>query len=170
MRAAKVIITSDLPVKSNGMPYATGRADDPAIAVWWAQVKADGDSKERVMACDRYLTPGENLQAIHKSIQALRGLDRWGATEVVERAFAGFTALPAGGETSHSREWWEVLEVDPSMLSSAAISTSDLTLIIKSRYREKARATHPDRGGAPDEASAINNAYEAAEKFLASRN
>lgn len=161
-----VVITSDLPVKSNGMPYATGRADDPGIAVWWLQGRP-GDMKERVMACDVYKTHGENLRAIQLTIAALRGIDRWGASQITDRAFAGFTALPPGTSTPEAapRDWWDVLEIPATHVSS--LPPEDLLVIVKARFRKLAQAAHPDHGGSPEKMIELDAARDAAESYLA---
>jgi hypothetical protein len=88
--AHSVVITSDLPVSGRtGLPYANGRADDPGVAVWCVV-----GGKERVFACDRWDEPADNVRAIGKTIEALRGIERWGAADMVTRAFQGFAALP----------------------------------------------------------------------------
>lgn len=85
------VITSDLPTSErSGMPYANGRAEDPGIAVWCII-----DGHERVFACDRWTLPAANVRAIGKTVEAIRGIARWGAADMVTRAFAGFAALPA---------------------------------------------------------------------------
>jgi hypothetical protein len=46
-------------------------------------------------ACDRWDSVADNVQAIRKTIEALRGIERWGTGDMVQRAFAGFVALPS---------------------------------------------------------------------------
>lgn len=93
--AANVVITSDLPQRNDGLPRAVAMRDvgDPGIAVWFHL-----HDQERVFACDRWMSPEENMRAIALSVAAVRGLARWGAGDVVARAFQGFDALPAGDD------------------------------------------------------------------------
>jgi hypothetical protein len=138
-------ITSNLPTRRDGKPYATRNVDDPGIAVWWMQ-----DGREQVMACDRWETPVENVRALVKTIDALRGIERWGSTAIVKKAFAGFAALPPAGETSEgtgtdhvvvppavepTKAWMEYFHV-----SEAASRTG-----IKAMYRAFTQQLHPDR-------------------------
>ncbi len=88
--ALNVVITSDLPTNTKGLPLSSGRCDDPGIAVWCFM-----RDEERVFTCDRWSSPGANVRAIGKTIEALRGIGRWGAADMVTRAFSGFAALPA---------------------------------------------------------------------------
>ena len=160
-----VVITSNLPVNTRGLPYTTnqGNIDDPGIAVWWVQ-----KGEERVIACDRWLSATENMRAIDKSLEALRGLDRWGATQIVERAFAGFAALPPGSGTEiipdppASTHWRDVLGLrDVDRLSKA-----HQLIIVRANYRELIARAHPDRGGTHEQAAALGAALAAAEKEL----
>lgn len=91
MGAVNATITSDLPTRSDGLPYASGRANDPGIAVYF-----ELDGVERVLACDQWTSPAANVRAIALTFGALRGMQRWGATGGATRALQGFTALPPG--------------------------------------------------------------------------
>jgi hypothetical protein len=172
-----VVITSNLPVTASGKPYTTnqGNIADPGIAVWWID-----KGQERVIACDRWLAATENMRAIEKSLEAMRGLDRWGATQIVERAFAGFAALPppSGPEApppSYSdqvRNWREVFSIDPAVerglgpYQKGSPAAADLFAIVKRRHRELIRGQHPDVGGDAEAAAFLNASLAAAEAEL----
>lgn len=164
--AANVVITSDLPIRLDGLPYASGRAQDPGIAVWFVR-----NDQERVFACDRWKTPGENLRAIALSIKAMRGLGRWGMADVVERAMGGFAALPPGSGHEYvppppvpkERPWREVLEG----AWPTALDADEALVLAKARHRKLIKIHHPDAGGDPAKAAEINAALAAAEKELA---
>ena len=47
------------------------------------------------------------MQAIAKTIEALRGINRWGTGDMMEAAFKGFSALPA---PDTNKPWREVLD------------------------------------------------------------
>ncbi len=149
--ACNVVITSDLPRRSNGMPY--GESADNGIAVWfvWRDV-------ERVMASDCWRRPAENLHAIALSIQAIRGLERWGAHDIMVRAFQGFAALPSG-EPPILRPWWKVLCIQRDVMEEP------LATLARARrsHRILMKAAHPDReGGSHDLASELNVALREA--------
>lgn len=173
--ATNIVITSDLPARPDGRPYAVGRKDaDPGIAVWFAL-----QGHERVISCDRWQTHAENMRAIALSIEAIRGLDRWGASDMVARAFAGFTALPAGPAgpaapvTNGKRDWREVLGMQqvpgiyerPIDARTRTLAAHNL-VIARRIYREKIQATHPDHGGDPTSAVELNVAMGDAERAL----
>lgn len=156
--AANVVITSDLPTKTNGLPYAQAdrEATDSGIAVWFVL-----DGEERVQACDRWRRAAENLHAIALTIAAIRGISRWGSVEAVNRAFAGFKALPPA--PSPERPWWVVLCIQRDVLEEP------LATLAKARraHRMLIRALHPDvEGGDTDRAAEINVAFAEAEREL----
>jgi hypothetical protein len=146
------VITSNLPTRLDGLPYAN--ASEPAdrgIAVYWVE-----QGRERVMACDRWRSTRDNLHAIELSLDALRGLARWGSSAIVERAFAGFAALPPSGEHD-----WRVV------FGWVGIPRAELCLDdLKHRFRELAAAAHPDRGGDDHQMQRLNAAYAAAKLEL----
>ena len=80
----------------------------------------------------------KNLRAIQHTIAALRGIERWGSTTMLERAFTGFAALPA----STGPDPWETLGI------TRAATEAD----ILSAFRRKAQAAHPDQPGGSTEA------------------
>lgn len=162
--ATDAVITSDLPVKGDGTPYADGRASDPGIAVWFTL-----DGAEHVLACDRWTDAADNLRAIGCSIEALRGLKRWGAADLVNRAFTGFRALPAG--TPPQRGWREVFGPYPELTPAVVKKMSEdqranLVAHLRLLHRERIRTAHPDGGGSDAAAAELNVALDAAEREL----
>lgn len=136
----EVIISTDTPLRLDGQPYANRRTpDDPGCAVYFKRKGSDA-----VFACDKYDRLHDNMRAIGKTIGALRGIDRWGASDMLDRAFTGFTALPA------PEQWFQVLEV-ASDASEAEI---------QSAYRQKARTAHPDVGGSEAAMARLNDARD----------
>lgn len=161
-RGSHIVVTSDLPTRNDGLPYANATCQDPGIAVYWIE-----RGKEQVIACDRWRTVGQNMRAIDLSIEALRGLDRWGATEMVERAFAGFAALPPGSSTEPpqpvKRTWREVLEM---YFACDSLALDEQLAVAKARHRRLIKEHHPDRGGDHARAAELNAALAEAEREL----
>jgi hypothetical protein len=150
MGGRNTVITSNLPTRRDGLPYADGRVTngDPGVAVYWNQVVGNR-STERVMACDRWNSVGGNLRALAMSIGALRGLDRWGSSSMVDRAFSGFAALPPAPSD------WRSMLGSPRDLETA-----------RAAFRRLALAAHPDRGGSQEEMARLNEAWDAAQREL----
>jgi hypothetical protein len=169
--AVNAVLTSDLPLRGDGLPYANGRAEDPGIAVWFLLPDDSGELRELVFACDRYLTHAANMTAVARTIEALRGIERWGVAEAKSRAFSGFAALPPGSSGTIDdatsgpvkRPWREVLGGS----WASGLSASELLLIAKSRYRTLMKEHHPDRPNANAALAAeLNLAMEDAEREL----
>lgn len=144
--ARDVVISSNVPTRKDGLPYATWRdPDDPGVCAYFTL-----DGEDRALPCDRWLTVKDNLRALQHTVAALRGLDRWGSPGLVNAAFAGFAALPAGNTAGDA--WWTVLGLHPSA------SQVD----IDAAYKQLARETHPDAGGDTEAFIAVQEAYRQA--------
>lgn len=128
------VISSNVEVRRDGLPYSNRRAPaDPAVAVYFYR-----NGKQMVFACDRWNKVSDNIRAIGKTIEALRGIERWGASEMMERAFSAFEALPG---PDREPKWFDVLGVDRTA-SRQEINTA---------YRRLAKKAHPDAGGSDGE-------------------
>lgn len=163
INGANIVVTSNIPLNSRGVPDMRGEPSvtDPGIAVWWQEK----GGVERVIGVDRWPSLGQNLRAIAKALEAMRGIERWGASQISERAFASFTALPAGDgkEAPSEPDWWDVLEIDTKLFE---LEPADLNAIVGSRYKKLAAQAHPDRGGSLDAMTRLNGAYEKAKTFV----
>ena len=146
--ADKVILSTNIPLRLDGLPKSgMGRIQDPGVAVYFRKM-LKGNWQEFVFACDRWEKIEDNIHSITKTIDALRGIDRWGSSDMQERAFTGYTALPpAASETK--RPWNVVL----------GVSKHEENDLVKRRWNELAMKWHPDRGGDAMKMSEINRAY-----------
>jgi hypothetical protein len=148
-----IIVSSNVPVRNDGLPYSTYRApEDPGVAVYWS-TKALG---ERVIACDRWDGVHANIRAIGLAVDGLRAMDRAGATQILERAFSAFAALPAASAAPVMRPWWEVLGFPQELIGALSLG------VIDARFRELAAKAHPDRGGSAEAMIELNAAREQA--------
>jgi hypothetical protein len=144
--ASRVIISSNVPLRQDGLPRADSREpSDSGVAVYFQR-----DKKPFVIACDTYNQVRQNLRAIGATVEALRSIQRHGASSMLEQAFTGFSALPPArtGEPS----WWEVLGVP-------ATATLDE---IRAARDALALRNHPDMGGEHDVMAAVNRAFDRA--------
>lgn len=147
--AREIVVSSNVPTRRDGLPGSL-RAEpvDTGVAVYWI----DRDRKPRVMACDQWIKVRDNLRAVGLSIEAIRAIDRAGATGILERAFQGFAALP------NPDSWRGVLGYGPLDRPTADE--------LKTRYREIARTAHADAGGTNEHMTRVNLAFEAAKRAL----
>lgn len=143
--ASKIILSTSIPLRNDGLPRANMRPDggDTGVAVYFER-----KTKPMVFACDKYDRSEDNIYAIAKTIDAMRGIERWGASDMMERAFSGFKALAAEND---GPSWWGVLQVRAGA-TSAEISAA---------YRELAKIAHPDSPTGSHEAMAeLNSARD----------
>jgi hypothetical protein len=144
-----MVLSTNVPLKQDGKPYANyPRIDDPAVAVYFTY-----KDKQMCFACDRWTKVEDNIQAVRKTIEALRGIARWGTGDMLQAAFTGFAALPPPIVAGMKRDWWVVLGV-PKDASAAVVSAA---------YRTLASKHHPDReGGDPVAMVELNQARDEA--------
>lgn len=147
MRASDVILSSNAPVNKDGQLRARVGDDvgDNGVAVYFTVA---GD--RMVIACDRWDLLPDNIRAIGLTVEALRGIERWGSTEMSAAALAGY-ALPAGGDDT-TDAWWTVLEVSPDAWLSE----------IDAAFKRKAKTAHPDAGGSADAFHQLQTAHKQA--------
>lgn len=152
----QIVISTNIALRRDGLPLAGQRQpEDPGVAVYFLY-------KKRAMsfACDRWHKIEHNMQAIAKTIEALRGIARWGTGDMLEAAFTGFTALPppSGGPAASpaaQRTWRDVF-------GTGVRTRADLQEV----YRRLVGAYHPDRGGDPAKMAELNAARDAAAREL----
>lgn len=137
-----LVISSNLGLRLDGYPRSGQREPaDPGVAVYWTERAARGQPP-RCMAIDRYDRVADNLAAVAATLDAMRAIERHGGARILERAFAGFTALPGPAAV----DWREVLDpADP-----------------EGSYRRLRSQHHPDRpGGSTESFDRVQRAYEA---------
>lgn len=130
-------------VLSSNVSLGNEKPADPGIAVWFVW-----EGLQVCIPCDRYLTPAENLQAIHHVIEARRVELRHGTLAMVRATMTGFVALPGTA-------WRDVLG-----FKSDEKPTPDDVVV---RYRRLASGSHPDKpGGSHDAMARLNKAKDEA--------
>ena len=130
------IVSSNLKLRNDGLPYSNQKTpEDPGIAVYFELPDDRGEMRPVCMACDKWNKQACNVWSIAKSIEALRGLERWGGGEMVQAAFTGFVALPA----PEVAPWWSVLEYH----SEQEALENDFEY----RAKQLMQKYHPDRDG-----------------------
>ena len=132
IRDGHFVISSNLELRNDGLPRSGQRMpDDPGVAVYWTR-----KGQQQVMAIDLYDRVQDNMAAIAASLNALRAIERHGGAQILDRAFAGFTALAA----PDAFDPWAVLGLHPGATKEA----------IEAAFRNQARKHHPDAGGSTE--------------------
>lgn len=107
---------------------------DPGVAVFF-----EWDGAQRCIAVDRYQKLADNLQAIHKVLEARRVEVRHGGISIVRQTFRGFMALP----NPDKADWRKLFGFRVDQVVTPAM--------IDAAYKDLARDNHPDKGETPDE-------------------
>lgn len=146
-----VVISTNVPVRLDGLPRS-GAAEpmDPGAAVYWLEGK-----HRRVMAIDLYDRVADNIAALAATLDAMRSIERHGGAAILERAFTGFTALPA---PTGARDWQIALELQDLLLPTRED--------IDQAYRRLASKHHPDKGGSAERMAEVNKARAEGLQFL----
>lgn len=139
--ARHVILSSNVELRLDGFPRSNQKEpSDPGVACYFTL-----NGRKTVLACDKWDRVADNIIAIAKHIEALRGQERWGVGNL-EQAFRGYQALP---DPTAPMNWRDVLgDVD--------LPTAEAT------FRERAKRLHPDVGGNPIQMAELNAAISAA--------
>ncbi|MGO8921400.1 MAG: J domain-containing protein [Xanthobacteraceae bacterium] len=146
--ARDIVVSTNVQLRRDGLPYSDQRRiEDPGVAVYFTLKK-----RPRVMARDRFISVAGNMRSLTLAVEAMRQLERHGGSHMVERAFAGFTAI---APPDWKKPWREVFGVKPEWRGDIA-----------ALYREKARHRHPDVGGADTLMAELNDAYAEAKREL----
>lgn len=101
--AKEILLSTNVELTLNGVPRGgASTPGDPGVACYF-RLKG----KDTVLACDRWFRVEDNIVALAKHIEAIRGMERWGVG-TVEQVFTGYAALPAPMTRRH---WTAVLAV-----------------------------------------------------------
>lgn len=134
LSASREVLSTNVKRRLDGRPYSNqAQPADPGAALYF-QFKDSPVS----LACDKWNRVEDNIWAIVKHIESLRGQKRWGVG-TIEQAFRGYTALPGIGQASGIK-WWETLGVP----INAAVEQ------VKEAYRILVKKYHPDASGGGD--------------------
>lgn len=155
MGAHHVVISTNIPVRRDGMPYANAREPaDAGVAVYFVP---KGQTHQHVIACDQWYTVRENLRALGLTVAALRQMERTGASGILDRAYSGFLAIEGPRQDDH---WASVLQLGNH-------ATADE---VERHFRLLAQQAHPDKpGGSVEQYQRLVAARDAAREQFAER-
>lgn len=145
MKAVKIIISSNIPLRQDGLPRADktliNNLSDPGIAVYFNR-----KNKAYCLSCDRWDNAKDNMRAIGLHIASIRAQERYGVASIAE-SFSPFLLPDKVG-------WWSILGITENATKEE----------IKKAYRRLSLEFHPDRGGSDEQFQRIRKAYEEAMK------
>jgi len=146
--AKNIVVSTNQPVRKDGYPYAQERSiPDVGVAVYFTR-----NGKSLVMAQDRFWTVLGNMRSLTMAIEGLRQMERHGGATMLERAFDGFTALPAPDDC------WTVLGVD-GRRETVTVE------VIRRHFKARAAELLDHRGMPTDMGALVRARDEALEKF-----
>lgn len=157
--ATAPIISTDVPLRNDGEPRAgeIRRSTDPGVAVYFTY-----KGKPMVMAQDHFDSLAGNTRSLGLAIEALRQLERHGGGTMMERAFAGFSALPPPEGAKIKRAWWTVLNYSADPDDRADLSVEE----VQARFRTLSKRRHPDGGGSVEAFQELQEARDDAVRDL----
>ena len=147
--AKNIVLSTNQPIRRDGLPYAQQRRiGDPGAAVYFLRA-----GRQLVMAQDRFLAVDDNIRSLALAIEGMRQMERHGGATMMDKAFAGFEALPA------PPKWRQILGLD----EEGVAITLDRA---EAHYRQLAKTHHPDRGGDAAMFATLNEAINDARREL----
>jgi hypothetical protein len=127
--ADRFILSSNQPMRNDGMPYAQERnIADPGVSLWFTL-----NGKQICLPCDKWASVKQNIRAIAIHLESVRGQERWGVG-TMEQAFSGYAALPANA--GDGLPWRDVL----GFREGVAIPASS----VEAAFKSLAKKYHPD--------------------------
>jgi hypothetical protein len=152
-------------IRKDGWPRADARVPPhPGVVLSF-----DSPHGPLLFACDTYLEWKENLRAIALTLEALRAVERYGATKHGEQ-YKGFTPIEAakpatdGFKTAQQAASWMAVAAGFDNLPKSIEGILQHADIRSRVYREAARKLHPDAGGSEDDFKRLQQARELIEK------
>lgn len=136
-------------IRLDGGLRATAKAETPAVVVAF-----DSEHGPMLYRSDLYsgrwgVSPGEawkeNVRAVAKTLEALRAVDRYGATETGQQ-YAGFKALPGGTPIVPDAPTMTRDEADELLWKFSGLGR-DKPWSVTARWKKARALAHPDRNG-----------------------
>lgn len=157
--ARSIVLSTSVPLRNDGEFYATMRPENGEVGV---AVYFRLRDKPMAMARDAFDNIAQNMRSLGLAVEHLRGLERHGGSQMMERAFTGFSQLPPpGGMSAPDVDWRS--ELGPF---AEDMPNFEILALAEARYRNKAKSTHSDAGGSDGEMIRLNLAIAQARKEL----
>lgn len=149
--ATNVILSTNYELRLDGKPRAGApKPQDVGVAVYFTL-----RGVPKTMARDAFDRAEENIRSLTLALKALRAIEEHGGSFMMDRAFAGFEALPSPAGV-RKRTWREVLNL--------VGETNPIREQVEHHYKIRAKTAHPDTGGSHEAMAELNRAREEALK------
>jgi hypothetical protein len=139
-------------LRADGQLRADARPRSPAVVVSF-----DTPTGRLVFAADLYSYWQENVDAIARSLEKMRAVDRYGVLQ--GRHYSGFKALPAKASTGLTAQ--QAAELLETITGDGAAQILRDRFVARAVIREAQRVTHPDGGGTADAFHRVSLAKQA---------
>lgn len=137
-------------ILSSNVTLGISAPADPGVVAYFTRADL-----QIAVPCDRWMTVAGNLRAMAKTIEAMRGIERWGAKHMIQAMFSGLAALPMAGPGQ--QHWATVIGIPPGAPLPA----------VEAAYRLAASKAHPDKpGGSAERMAFLNIAIQQAREEL----
>ena len=144
LEGTNIVISSNVALRQDGIPYAnTCEPEDKGVAVYFTLW-----GKQQCIPCDKWDRVRDNLRAIEKTVAALRGIERWGAKDMVKASFQGFEALPEKIEPNQHQYFVGINSLDEA----------------KVRRKVLIKELHPDYGGNSEDFAEMQRQFKLFER------
>jgi hypothetical protein len=128
--ATSAYISTDQELRMDGRPRRDRQPSSNAVAVYFVRKE-----KQLCIPCDKFTTVRDNIRAVGLTLEAIRRMERYGTSQMVEATLSGFAALPAEASPSVGpRAWYDVLQVSPEADAE----------IVRAAWRRLTARYHPD--------------------------
>lgn len=113
-------------VLSSNCALGDERPKDSGVVAYFQMEK-----QAMAIPCDRWRLVEDNVHAIALTVEAMRGMERWGAKHMITAMFSGFKALP---QKASGIDPWLVIGLKPGAKESEIVAA----------FRSKSKTVHPD--------------------------
>lgn len=120
--AENIVLSIDTPFR--------GKINDAAAALFFDLP----GGRAIAICCDLYLKQDDNIRALYKIVEGMRTIERYGGTNVSQKTFSGFAALPPPPDI------WKTLGISKGV--GEALSTKMRKEFVMDAFRERAKAGH----------------------------
>lgn len=138
-RAVLEMECEERDIRLDGFLRADAKVKGPGVIVSFSTA---ADIPLR-FACDTYHTWLANLRAIGLTLEALRAVDRYGATQKSEQ-YRGFAALPADAAVMDAGQAVAWLSLKSGFSGESMRGNLE---VLREAWRKACMVTHPDQGG-----------------------